>query len=188
MSLYKHRRWWAGSGRALASVCVGGTVTFSDALAGQTITLVSGPLTLGKNVTIDGSAAPGLRISGNNSDRVFIVNAGTTATVKHLTITNGYGFQLAGGILNNGSLTLDHAILTQNTMATNAGDFWQGGGGIYNGDGSHTHLIDGSVTNNQAVGLAAGLLVLQHHDQHCPQHNQRNVSNDVAAGSVPWAI
>ena len=40
--------------RALASVCVGGTVTFSDALAGQTITLLSGPLTLGKNVTIDG--------------------------------------------------------------------------------------------------------------------------------------
>ena len=76
----------------------GGTINFSDALAGQTITLLSGPLTLGKNVTIDASAAPGLAISGNNAVRVFEVNAGTTATVKYLTVKNGYGFQLGGGI------------------------------------------------------------------------------------------
>src|SRR6185503_6275963 len=130
---------------ALSSVCVGGTLTFSDALAGQTITLLSGPLTLGKNVTIDASAAPGLTLSGNNSDRVFIVNAGTTATVKHLTVTKGYGFQLAGGILTNGSLTLDHVTLTENAMATNAGDFWQGGGGIYSGSGATLSLVDSSV-------------------------------------------
>ncbi|MBE0697599.1 MAG: family 16 glycosylhydrolase, partial [Anaerolineaceae bacterium] len=138
----------AGSLRkALGSVCVGGTVNFSPALAGQTITLVSGPLTLGKNVTVDGSAAPGLTISGNNTDRVFIVNAGTSATLRYLAVANGYGWQLAGGILNNGALTLDHAVITQNTMATDVGDFWQGGGGIYNGDGSTLNLIDSSVTN-----------------------------------------
>jgi hypothetical protein len=148
----------AGSLRkALGTMCVGGTVTFSDALANQTITLLSGPLTLGKNVTIDASATPGLTISGNNSDRVFIVNAGTTATVKHLTVTNGYGFQLAGGILNNGSLTLDHVTLTGNTMATDAGDFWQGGGGIYNGSGATFNLIDSSVTNNQARWSGGGV-------------------------------
>ena len=39
-------------------------------------------------------------------------------------------------MLNNGNLTLDHVVVTENTMATNAGDFWQGGGGIYNGDGA----------------------------------------------------
>jgi beta-glucanase (GH16 family) len=143
--------------RALNSVCAGGTVTFSDALAGETITLLSGPLTLGKNVTIDGSAAPGLAISGNNVDRVFVVNAGASATIKHLTVTEGYGWQLAGGILNNGSLTLDHVVLTQNTMATSAGDFWQGGGGIYNGDGATLNLIDSSVTNNQAAWSGGGI-------------------------------
>jgi hypothetical protein len=121
----------AGSLRkALSTVCVGGTINFSDALAGQTITLLSGPLTLGKNVTIDASAAPGLTLSGNQTDRVFIVNTGTTAAVKHLTVTKGYGFQLAGGILNNGSLTLDRVAVTQNTMTTNGGDFWQGGGDL----------------------------------------------------------
>ncbi len=143
--------------RALSSICVGGTVTFSAALAGQTITLLSGPLTLGKNVTIDASAAPGLTISGNTTDRVFIVNAGITATVKQLTVTKGYGFQLAGGILNNGSLTLDHVVVTQNTMATNAGDFWQGDGGIYNGDGATLNLSDSSVTNNHAGWSGGGV-------------------------------
>ena len=166
--------------RALASVCAGGTVTFSDSLAGQKITLLSGPLTLGKNVTIDGSAAPGLVLSGNNADRVFIVNAGTTATVKNVTVTEGYGWQLAGGILNNGSLTLDHVVLTQNTMATNAGDFWQGGGGIYNGDGATLNLIDSSVTNNQAAWSGGGVYSFFHTTTTIVRSTiSGNVSNDV---------
>jgi beta-glucanase (GH16 family) len=166
--------------RALSSVCVGGTVHFSDTLAGQTITLLSGPLTLGKNVTIDGSAAPGLTLSGNNADRVFIVNAGTTATVKQLTVTKGYGFQLAGGILNNGSLTLDHIVLTQNTMATNAGDFWQGGGGIYNGDGATLNLIDSSVTDNQAAWSGGGVYSFFNSTTNIVRSTiSGNVSNDV---------
>jgi hypothetical protein len=148
----------AGSLRkALSTVCAGGTINFSDALAGQTITLTSGPLTLGKNVTIDASAASALGISGSNADRVFIVNAGTTATVKYLTVKDGFGWQLAGGILNNGSLTLDHVIVTQNVMATDSGDFWQGGGGIYNGDSSALNLIDSSVTNNTAGWSGGGV-------------------------------
>jgi beta-glucanase (GH16 family) len=174
----------AGSLRkALGTVCVGGTVTFSDALAGQTITLLSGPLTLGKNVTIDASAAPGLTISGNNSDRVIIVNAGTTATVKNLTLTDGFGFQLAGGILNNGSLTLDHVVLTGNTMATNAGDFWQGGGGIYNGDGATFNLIDSSVTNNQAGWSGGGVYSFFNSTTNIVRSTiSGNVSNDVGGG------
>jgi hypothetical protein len=174
----------AGSLRkALGTVCVGGMVTFSDALAGQTITLLSGPLTLGKDVTIDGSAAPGLAISGNNADRVFIVNAGTTATVKHLTVTSGYGWQLAGGILNNGSLTLDHVTVTGNTMATNAGDFWQGGGGIYNGDGATFNLIDSSVTNNQARWSGGGIYSFFNTTTTILRSTiSGNVSNDVGGG------
>ena len=172
--------------RALSSVCVGGTVHFSDALAGQTITLlsVSGSLTLGKNVTIDGSAAPGLTISGNDSNRVFIVNAGTTATVKYLTIANGYGWQLAGGILNNGSLTLDHVALTQNTMATTpVGEFWQGGGGIYNGDGATLNLIDSSVTDNQAAWSGGGVYSFFNTTTNIVRSTiSGNVSNDVGGG------
>jgi len=148
----------AGSLRkALSTVCVNGTVHFAPELASQTITLLSGPLTLSKNVTIDASAAPGLTISGNNSDRIFIVNAGTNATVKNLTVTEGFGWQLAGGILNNGSLTLDHVSVTGNVMATDAGDYWQGGGGVYSGDGATLNLIDSSVGNNNARWSGGGV-------------------------------
>ena len=92
-----------------------------------------------------------------HSDRVFIVNAGTTATVSNLTIVDGYGWQLAGGVLNNGHLTLDHAAVTGNTMATNAGDYWQGGGGIYNGDGATLNLVDNSVSGNQGGWSGGGI-------------------------------
>jgi len=166
--------------RALNSVCAGGTVTFSDTLAGQTITLLTGPVTLGKNVTIDGSAAPGLTISGNNADRVFIVNAGTTATIKNLTVRDGFGWQLAGGILNNGSLTLDHVVLTQNNMATNAGDWWQGGGGIYSGGGATLNLIDSSVTDNHAAWSGGGVYSFLNTTTNIVRSTiSGNVSNDV---------
>jgi beta-glucanase (GH16 family) len=174
----------AGSLRkALGVVAVDGTVHLSAVLAGQKITLLSGPLTLAKNVTIDGSAAPGLTISGNHSDRVFIVNAGTTATVSALTVADGYGWQLAGGILNNGSLTLDHVVVTGNTMATDAGDFWQGGGGIYTGGGATLNLIDSSVTNNQARWSGGGLYSYFNTTTTIVRSTiSGNVSNDVGGG------
>lgn len=148
----------AGSLRkALGSVCINGTISFAPALAGQTIILTSGPIILNRNVSIDTSAAAGLTLSGNNADRVLIVNAGTTAQVSGLTIANGHGFQLAGGVLNNGNLTLDHVTVTNNIMTTNAGEFWQGGGGIYNGENASLALIDSTVSNNTAAWSGGGI-------------------------------
>ncbi len=135
---------------ALSAVCVGGTVTFAPELAGQTIAL-SGPIVLGKSVTIDGSGAPGLALSGGGANRVLEVNAGATASISHLTLKDGYGWQVGGGVINNGSLTLDHVTVSDNTQATDAGDYWQGGGGIYNGEGTTLNLIDSTVSNNQAA-------------------------------------
>ncbi len=146
----------AGSLRkALGSVCVGGTIHFAPALAGQTITNLSA-LTIGKNVTIDGADAPGLSISGGGTVRVFEVAATATATVKNLILTNGYGFELAGGVLNNGTLTLDHVVLANNRVTTSGVDFWKGGGGIYNGDGSTLTLRDSTVRDNNVIGGAGG--------------------------------
>jgi carbohydrate binding protein with CBM11 domain len=134
--------------QALTALPAGGTVVFAPALAGQTITLTSGPLVLSKNVTIDGAAAPGLVLSGNDADRVFIVNAGVTASLSRLVIADGYGFDLAGGILNNGSLTLDRCTVRDNNVGAVSNDFWKGGGGIYNGDGSTLVLRDSAVRGN----------------------------------------
>ena len=141
---------------ALRSVCVDGTIEFAPSLAGQTITNLSA-LSIGKNVTIDGAGAPGLTISGGGSVRVLEISATITATVRNLTLADGYGWQLAGGVLNNGALTLDHVTVTGNTMATDAGDFWQGGGGIYNGDGATLTLRDSAVSGNTAAWSGGGI-------------------------------
>ena len=85
----------AGSLRAaIAGAAAGDTITFAPGLANQTITLTSGQLDIptGKNITIDGAAATGLTISGNNTSRAFFVNANvdtsTNFAVKNLIITN----------------------------------------------------------------------------------------------------
>jgi beta-glucanase (GH16 family) len=169
--------------KALGSVCLGGTIHFAPALAGQTISLTSGALTIGKNVSVDGSAAAGVTISGNHTDRVFIVNGGTTATLSNLTIADGYGWQLAGGILNNGTLTLDHAIVTGNAMATDAGDFWQGGGGIYSGDGATLNLVDSTVSGNNAGWSGGGIYAFFNTTTMIVRSTiSGNVSNDVGGG------
>lgn len=142
---------------AINQVAAGGAITFDPALAGSTISLTSGPLVVNKAVTIDASAAPGVTVSGGGSDRVLIVEAAGDVTVRHLTLADGFGWQLAGGVLNNGALTLDHVTVTNNTMATDAGDFWQGGGGIYNGENASLTLLDSSVTNNTAAWSGGGV-------------------------------
>jgi beta-glucanase (GH16 family) len=174
----------AGSLRdLLGRVCSGGTVRFEPALAGQTITLTSGPLTLGRSVTIDAAEAPGLTISGNDTDRVVIVDAATTATIRHATLAHGYGWQLAGGVLNNGALTLDHVGVTENTMATDAGDFWQGGGGIYCGAGATLNLVDSTVSDNKAAWSGGGVYAFFGTTTNIVRSTiSGNLSNDVGGG------
>ena len=148
----------AGSLRAaIASVAPGGTVTIDPSLANATIALTSGPLVVSKSVVIDGAAAPGVIVSGGGSDRVLIVDPGAFVEVRHLTLTDGYGWQLAGCVLNNGALTLDHVTVTGCTMDTDAGDFWQGGGGIYSGEGATLNLIDSTVADNTAAWSGGGV-------------------------------
>ena len=148
----------AGSLReALAIIANEGIISFDPGLAGGTLQLTSGPLVPGNSVTIDAADAPGIILDGGGIDRVLIVDSGLIVNVAHLNLTNGYGFELAGGILNNGNLTLDHVSVTGNVMTTNAGDFWQGGGGIYSGDGATLTLIDSTVANNTAGWSGGGL-------------------------------
>ena len=81
----------AGSLRqAVADVLAGGTITFSAGLSGQTITLTTGEITLGKNLTIDGSSlASPVVLSGNDDSRIFNVLGGTTVDLTALAFTLG---------------------------------------------------------------------------------------------------
>jgi predicted outer membrane repeat protein len=132
-------------------------VTFDPSLAGQTISLDGTLWVWPKEITIDGADAPGIVVSGGGFDRIFIIQPGANATIRNLVVTEGYGWQVAGGILNNGALTLDHVTVTGSFVATEAGQFWQGGGGIYNGDGSSLNLIDSNVSSNTSGGDGGGI-------------------------------
>jgi hypothetical protein len=106
-----------------------------------------------------------------------------TVHLAYLTVANGFGWQLAGGILNNGTLMLDHVLVTGNSMATDAGDYWQGGGGIYNGDGATLELIDSSVINNTAGWSGGGLYSFFNTNMTLVRSTiSGNVSNDVGGG------
>jgi Ca2+-binding RTX toxin-like protein len=114
----------AGSLRnAIATAAAGDTIVFAASLANQTITLTSGQIEIapGKNITIDGSGAPGLAISGNNASRIFLVNSNvnfiTTATISNLTLRDAYTSDRGAAILseNKASLIVDNVSFLNNT-------------------------------------------------------------------------
>jgi hypothetical protein len=161
------------------------TITFDNSLLGQTITLGSellispAPLQTG-TLTIQGPGAVGLEVDGGNGWRVFHIafSAAPTAnavTIHGLTISNGsVTNQNGGGILNEGSLTLDrdlvfdnHATATFNGGTANAVTAL--GGGIESTPAlltvSHSQITGNTVsstaaggsTSNTATALGAGV-------------------------------
>jgi beta-glucanase (GH16 family) len=153
----------AGSLRAaLGTLCHGGTAEFDESLAGQTVTL-SSPLTPANSVTIDGSAAPGVTVSGGGTSRVLEVAAGTEVTVRHTRLARGYGWELAGGAIVNGTLTLDHADIVDSTVATSGNDWWKGGAGVYVGEGGTLTASDCQISGNTVTSGPAGGIYAHFH-------------------------
>ncbi|HEV3310540.1 MAG TPA: right-handed parallel beta-helix repeat-containing protein, partial [Chloroflexota bacterium] len=102
-----------------------------------------------------------MTISGGGLSRVFQVDAGVTASLSGLTITDGYApperytIAAGGGLLNYGTATLTDCTVSGNSAAN--------GGGLWNG-GTLT-LINSTVSGNVAssglinalVGVGGGL-------------------------------
>ncbi|MDE2508015.1 MAG: IPT/TIG domain-containing protein, partial [Planctomycetota bacterium] len=129
-------------------------ITFAASLASQTISLSSsyassvtnyGPTAFvvsgsGVNITIDGLAAPGLVIDGNNSLRLFAVESGDSLTLKNLTVTGGLAQGTAGGL----------GEVTRRSGGGGGGGAGLGGA-VYNDGG--TFVAEGATfTNNVAQG------------------------------------
>ena len=141
---------------ALALIADGGTITFDPGLAGDTITLTTGQLTIAKSVTVDASAAP-VTISGGGSSRVIEVAAGAVVDINDVVIRDGVGAPQGGGILNRGVLSLDRVVVTDNTQtAAGPASFDLGGGGIYNADGATLNLTDSTVSDNFSPNQPGG--------------------------------
>ena len=88
---------------------------------------------------IDGPSG-GVTVSGGNAVEVFDVASHVTATISGVTITDGNSSYYGGGLLNDGTVTLDDCTITGSTGL---------GGGIQN-LGTLT-LTDSSVTQNSCI-------------------------------------
>lgn len=124
----------------------GDTINFASNLAGGTIRLTSGQLSISGSMTITGLGANQLTIDGgwdgvtgdSVGSRIFDVTASAVnVTISGLTLTHGNASTLGGGAISNeGQLRLDHDVMTVNSASGG------NGGGVLN----NATLISGSCT------------------------------------------
>ncbi len=123
------------------------TIDFDPSLAGQTIALTGGQMTISDDVTITGAGGP-LTISDNSTSRVFFIGSGISVTINAVTITGGAAGPSGGGaIANTGTLTLTNSTITGNS-GTN-------GGGIYN-TGTLT-VVNSTISGNTSQQNGGGI-------------------------------
>jgi CSLREA domain-containing protein len=110
-----------------------------------TLTLAGALPDLSTDISIIGPGAVYVKISGNNTTRVFNVSSGAIVNISGLTISGGNsGNDGGGGIQNNGTLTLNANSISGNI----AGGI--GGGGIYNGVGAIVNITKCTISGNDA--------------------------------------
>jgi hypothetical protein len=151
----------------LASAQPEDTITFQPELHGSV--LVGGTLTLTRNVTIQGNqdaqGNPLVAVDGRHQVRDFVVSTGVTASLIGLGVADGFvpGLDVGqgGGILNQGTLTVQGCTITGNWAGASrvygpgeAGFVTGQGGGIYN-LGTLT-VQNSSLSGNTAGGQGAG--------------------------------
>ncbi|MEH2141677.1 DUF4347 domain-containing protein [Nostoc sp.] len=126
------------------------TITFAGVFTDATpdiITLTSGKLTITNDITILGTGASNLTISGNNVSGVFeILGAGTDASIDGLKIANAN--DPLGSILVNSNASLS---LTRSTVSDNNGVV----GGIFNR--GTLSLTGSTVSGNSGSSLGGGI-------------------------------
>ena len=121
------------------------TIRFVATLAGNTLVLTGGELSIEQDVAIDGTVT----IDGNHDGRILnILGAGTDVSLNGVVITNGLlsDVQNGGGIqLGGGSMSL-HDAAVQNCQSGEYGL----GGGIYAAPGSRLTLTNSTLASNGA--------------------------------------
>ncbi len=147
----------AGSLRtAIATAQTSDTISFASTLANKTITLTSGHLEISRTLTIDGTGASNLMISGNSASRAFYVPRSGNATFKNLTIANGRTTGSGGGILAS-----DYSNLTVVNCRFN-GNAAGVGGAISIGYGANAAVVNSQFDRNDGTltksGFSAGAI------------------------------
>ncbi len=136
---------------------VGGSepITFSPALDGQTITLSSGPIEIGQDLTIIGPGADLLNVSGDGNSGVFVIDAGADVAISGLSVSQGVA-AAGGGIDNRGTLTVDDSVFSEDQAQAPASFGGIGltteGGAIANEPGGNLTVTRSTFANDSAIG------------------------------------
>lgn len=139
------------------------TVTFESSLAGETISLTQGQLTVSDSVSVAGLGADQLTISGNDNSRIFLFGSddAATYTIADVTLTDG---EVARGMEPNpevgGAIQLlddnDTLIIERSVISSSAAN---GGGAIFiGGDGAELQIADSAFINNAANFSGSAIL------------------------------
>jgi hypothetical protein len=116
----------------------------SAAVAGDGLPPITG------NLVILGSGGTTISRSATAGFRIVDVAPGGSLTLANVTVTNGNGAAVGGGILDQGSLTLRNVRLTGNTAPD--------GGGLYVGFGARATISSSVIAGNTAPALGGGIL------------------------------
>lgn len=153
-----------------------GAVNFYDGTV-HTITLKS-ELLINKNLTITGPGAGQLTVSGNNNSRVFEVAQAMQATLKGLTISNGFATNGAGILVDTGAaLALSNSTLSGNSASKTQRFVANFGGGIDN-YGTAT-VSNCTLTNNTSYSGGGGGIY---------NHATLTVNNSVMSSNSNYGI
>jgi hypothetical protein len=144
-----------GSLRQAIDDALGGeTIVFDPSIAGQTIVLTTGQIVVPVPLTIQGPPS-GITISGNGASRVLRIRA-NDIVLRNLTITGGKTDEPGGGIMNNGTLTIEHSTISGNE-SSGSGTVPSVGGGVYNDYFSVLTLVNSTVSGNRASSSGGGI-------------------------------
>ncbi|RBP50599.1 choice-of-anchor Q domain-containing protein [Arenicella xantha] len=138
------------NGCALGSNSGTDTITFSNGLPSNTITLVNGRILVSpnKDIAINASAnTDGITINANKASRVLTVNS-SSLTLDNLTLTGGL---IEGGESNGGGVLAYSSTLTLNNTTVSGNTASRRGGGIAAAS-STINLYDSAVNNNLSTG------------------------------------
>ncbi len=173
----------AGSLRsAITSAQAGDTIKFASTLANKVIKLTSGQINLTKNVTIDGTGAANLTISGNSTGRIFQVQKHIDATVRNLSITNGYSNGRGGaiGVADYGSIIVENSRFSNNRGGV--------GGALHIGFSGKGTIINSSFDNNDGTltksGFSSGAIATHGSGNLTVKNSQFTNNKGVNGGAI----
>jgi hypothetical protein len=132
----------------IAAAAGGDMIEFARPVYGKKITLdpTKGPLTINKNLDIEGPVSNLVSISGNNATEVFEIDSGTVTLSGLMIKQGGPAFAsgtFGGGIDNFGVLTVSQCTVSDNSAGN--------GGGIFNEPGATLTVSSCRLSANSAI-------------------------------------